>query len=275
MVEIGGAFHVDVQQKVPLNADRDNVRPAYLKALRAEVVNHAYDLLSKEQAAEKWVDDALETKRITGEAVNAVLDRRYGTKRVIADPSDREGTNIAVARGYTVIPPRAFSKGAWEQVRAHQAALPAGQVTPPPKPFSAQGKPLSVIDEADWTDPQRRVAAYAVWLYRELMGSDIQVRITDDRGWQFAAAYGPDGGFNEHGYGHRGRLILSVPRLGRSWWQRIGAHTDRLLIHEAAHGHRKGSNHLSEGYHDALCDLGARFVQLALDQPDKLRAFRG
>lgn len=39
VVETGDRFHVNVQQKVPLNADRDNVTPAYLRRLRVEVAN--------------------------------------------------------------------------------------------------------------------------------------------------------------------------------------------------------------------------------------------
>ena len=39
VVDTGDRFHIDVGQKVPLNMDRDNVTPAYLRAIRVAVLN--------------------------------------------------------------------------------------------------------------------------------------------------------------------------------------------------------------------------------------------
>lgn len=50
VVETGDRWHVNVGQKVPLNRDRDNVRPAYLQAARVAVLNAAYDLLTEDDA---------------------------------------------------------------------------------------------------------------------------------------------------------------------------------------------------------------------------------
>ena len=51
VVETGDRFHVDVQQKVPLNMDRDNVTPAYLRAIRVAVLNATHDRITGEDAA--------------------------------------------------------------------------------------------------------------------------------------------------------------------------------------------------------------------------------
>jgi len=40
VVEINAKYHVSVGQKVPLNIDRDNVTPAYLKSVYVELLNH-------------------------------------------------------------------------------------------------------------------------------------------------------------------------------------------------------------------------------------------
>jgi Histidine kinase-, DNA gyrase B-, and HSP90-like ATPase len=46
VVEIpGDRWHVNVSQKIPLNIDRDNVTPAYLRSVRVEVLNATTDLL--------------------------------------------------------------------------------------------------------------------------------------------------------------------------------------------------------------------------------------
>lgn len=124
-------WHVDVAQKVPLNMDRDNVTPGYLRRLRQTVLDNTVELIDAEDANSKWVRDALPTA--SPEAVAAVLDLRYGERRVVADPSDPEANKLAVAAGYTVIPPRAFSRGEWDRIRQHDLAKPAGQVTPSPR----------------------------------------------------------------------------------------------------------------------------------------------
>jgi hypothetical protein len=55
IVETGDRWHVSVCQKVPLNRDRDNVRPAYLQAVRVAVLNAAHDLLTAdEEATAAW-----------------------------------------------------------------------------------------------------------------------------------------------------------------------------------------------------------------------------
>jgi len=58
VVELNGGdkWHVNIEQKVPLNRDRDNVRPAYLQAVRIAVLNAAYNLLtSEDEATQGWV----------------------------------------------------------------------------------------------------------------------------------------------------------------------------------------------------------------------------
>src|SRR5208282_82456 len=47
VVETGDRFHVDVGQKVPLNMDRDNVTPAYLRAVRVAVLNATHEILDQ------------------------------------------------------------------------------------------------------------------------------------------------------------------------------------------------------------------------------------
>jgi hypothetical protein len=244
VVETGDRWHVNVMQKVPLNIDRDNVTPSYLRKLRALVLNETTELLSTDDAGEKWVDDALADKEIEPEAVTAALDLRFGEKRVIYDPSDTEANRIAAAKGYTVIPGKALSKAAWGAVRSAQAARPAGQVTPSPKPFSPDGKPLSTIPEDEWTTEMKAMVEYARRFGRAVLGFTPGIRLTEDRGWQFAAAYGPGDG-----------LILNVSRIYAGPGEE---EMDDLLIHEYAH---QFGSHLSAAYDAALSNLGAKAIR--------------
>jgi hypothetical protein len=139
VVEIDCGFHVNVHQKVPLNADRDNVTPAYLKEIQAATLNHMSEVITGDEADRPWINEALESPQIEVEAVKHIIEERYGDKVVISDPSDPEGTKMAVQQGYTVLPPRTFSHDAWQHVKA-AGVLPAGKVTPSPKPYGAASR---------------------------------------------------------------------------------------------------------------------------------------
>jgi hypothetical protein len=261
VVETGDAWHVNVMQKVPLNSDRDNVTPAYLRRLRTEVLNECIDRIEPEQARAGWVNDVLTDKEVTPETVNTVLTHRYGDKRVIRDPSDPESTKIAVAQGYAVIEPGTFSKSAWENIRTSGAALPSGQVTPSPKPYSEDGKDLTILDPKDYTTGVRIVVAYAERLGKALLGSNrLYVTIAKEAKWPYAAT------FAYKGYD----LTLNMGRLGKDWFENPDLdRINRLLLHEFAHFY--SADHLSGEFHEAICKLGAKLARLALDDPKFFR----
>lgn len=254
VVETGDKWHYNVLQKVPLNADRDNVTPAYLRELRTLVLNEMYSEVTKVDATEPWVRDAAEDEDISKDAVEHVVTQRFGQKRVISDPSDPEGTKLAVSQGYTVIAPGSLSRNEWANVKRHEAALPAGQVTPSPKPYSPDGEKLDIIPLEEYTDGMKRISQYSKEVALRLLGCDIQVDMVSKATWPYSATYGP------------GHLTFNVGRLGYIWFSNGPCDlVDRLLIHEF--GHHYSSDHLSEQYHDALCKLAARLVQLAINEP--------
>lgn len=263
--ETGDRWHVDIGQKVPLTTDRDNVPASYLRDVRTSVVNNCSDLLDPEAAGAKWVDDALESKDIEPTAVQTVVTERYGDKVVIEDPSDREGTKIAVSKGYAVIPAGAFSKEAWGAVKISEAALPAGQVTPSPNPHEGEDA-LDLIKPEHYTKGTKVVVEYAEAVARELLGAEITVRVANAVAWPYLATYGP------RKNGKEGQLTLNYGRLGHAFFKNGRTpRVDALLIHEFAH-HRE-SDHLSHRFHDACCDLGAELTQLALTDPEMFNAY--
>jgi hypothetical protein len=256
VVETGDRYDVNVMQKIPLNADRDNVTPAYLRQVRTIVLNATHDMLSAEEAKATWVTGALEDPNVAHEAVEQIITARYGEKRVIADPSDPEGTKIAMSQGYTVIPGGALSREAWENVHSSGAARPAGQVTPSPKPFHEGGRPLKVVPEDDWTDEQRSMADFVQRFGAHLLGHYVKVEIANDFGWPFRACFGV------------GCITLNAARLGGAWFG--CAPSDpvvvSLLLHEFAHD--AVSDHLSNRFHNEVGRLGAHAVRIALEKPE-------
>lgn len=252
VVPIDCEWHVDIAQKIPLNFDRDNVTPAYARAVLTAVVNLMHESLSSEVAAKPWVGEALASPDITPVAVRAIMTAKHGENAVAYDPSDQEGTKIAVTRGFEVVHGRSYTKEQWENIRASGAVLPAGQVTPSPKPFHPDGAPLKTLPRSDWNDCQVDFEDYVHRVSGALIGREVELVLANDRSWGFSAAYG------------HGRLTVSI--IGKSRWfesrpmnAECLAEIDRLLIHELAHD--KVSDHLSEAFHEECCKLGARLAQ--------------
>jgi hypothetical protein len=258
VVATGDRYHLDVQQKVPINLDRDNVPPGYLRQLRALALNCTVKLLTKEEATAPWVTDAMHHPDIAPEAVETVLTGRFGTKRAAYDPNDPEANNRLVSEGYTIVHGGTFGKEAWENIRNATALRPSGDIRPTPKPWSddPNADPAEYIPEEEWTGGMREVADLAERLAQRLMDRHLNVVFVKRMMGNTAACYG------------HGGLTFSVQRLGKAWFTDWRDHLEGvldLLIHEF--GHEYESNHLSDGYNRALSRLGGKLAALVLQDP--------
>jgi hypothetical protein len=248
VVETEDRWNVNIMQKVLLNTDRDNVTPPYLRRVRTVVLNEMASRLDPEASTATWVNEALGDKDVDEDAVRNVVQARFGDRTVITDPSDREAEKRAVAEGYTVIPARAFTAGQWANVRKARVSLPAGQVTPTPKPFSADGKPLRIISREDWPMAAAEGVEELEGIAGRMVDGNVRILAVNDGSWPFTAACGPDC-----------QLYINVARVGWAWFSdEVGQRQLELLIHELAHV--RVSDHLSEQYAHELCRLGARLA---------------
>jgi len=251
-------FHVNVSQKVPLNMDRNNVQPAYLRDVRTFVLNNTADLITDDDVAETWVNEGLADKKVTEDTVKTLMDKRYGEKRVSFDPSDPEANRIAMSQGYTVVYPKQLSAEQWDNVRNAKAILPAGQVTPSNKIMSGGDAKDLEIPKDDWTPGMEEVADYAERLGHELLGFRPLAKwfkeIPSTKGC--GACYG-------------GRIIsFNKKTLGRRFFENFPenrADVTDLLIHEFAH--EGASNHLSDEYYCECTRLAGLAVEVALRNP--------
>jgi len=260
VVETGDRYHVDVQQKVPLNMDRDNVTPGYLKAVRVAVLNHTHALLTEQDASKTWVRDACSAPEVENLALKRAISLRFGENAVTFDPSDLEANKISASESRQLVHGAHLTRGEWENVRRAGILLPAGQVTPSPRPYHPEGKPLNLIPPANWSPGMVRVADFAKDVARELLGRrSLPVQIANEFDWNTAATFGKGAD-----------LVLNLARLGHKFFD--GGITNEvidLIIHEF--GHHYSGDHLSSDYYDALTDLGARMTRLALDKPELFR----
>lgn len=257
VVETDERWSVDICQKVPLSFDRDNVPPAYLARVRALTLEAMASAMTTEDANATWARDAMRAHghELEDATVHRLVDLRFGDRRVAYDPSDPEANSRAVAAGYAVIHGGQMSRDEWAAVRRTGAIQPAGQVTPSPKPYGPDGKPLRLVAPGKYTPAMNAVVDYAHRIAKALIPAMgvLRVDIASEATWPFAATYGP------------GHLVLNLGRLGHAWFEGPLQPINDLLLHEF--GHHYASDHLSQDYHKALTALGARLAGLALEQP--------
>lgn len=242
-----GRFHIDVAQKVPLNRNRDNVPPAYLRKLREVVLNATYDILTTVDVKKAWVTEAL--PKADPEALRAVVTGIHGKDAVIADPSNPDATRAAVDQGRSVIHGRQFPAPVWERIREESIFRPAGQVIETGVPTSPDGIPP--IPEELWDEDMKTLCLYAREVGHYLLGFKPEVEfhnnphLRNDVSTHINAWFG-------------GRTIsFNLGRLGKQWpgtaaQERI----DALLIHEYAHYKARGHG---DDYIAEACRLGAIF----------------
>jgi hypothetical protein len=264
-------FHVNVHQKVPLNMDRDNVTPAYLKLLRREVLNHTAHLIPEDKINCTGVINGLAGAE--PKVVNAVLDKLVGVNRFIQDPSDLEAENRLKGQGGVQMPGRMFPKDVWATIREVGAAKPAGVISPSPKPYSDDPNAPVVKRWPDEkvTEGMERYRAFVDLVAERTLG----VRIADwrwvDSNNHFSMCCGPltktpDASISYH---------VNVPALGVAWFDRFPMSSPEIVdltIHEL--GHHDGALHLTDQYYDNLTKIGAKLAVAVMEDFVTFHRFR-
>jgi hypothetical protein len=273
VVETGDRWHYNVMQKVPLNVDRDNVTPSYLRDLRVVVLNNMHDQINDEDTTATWVNEATDDDDCSSEAVEAFRVKRYGTKSVAFDPTNPEANAEAVAHGFTVIPSRGLSSGQRKNL------YEAGTLVTSSTAFPLAGKgaysddpnatPVEVVSEEEWTDAMQKIHTYTEGVAKRLLDKTVRVRFVNCKSFAFkswSACFGRGHALAESWFDYN----LHV--LGESWFEDGATETvDDLILHELAHEYE--SNHLSEDYYRACTKLGARLKAEALRDPDWFKQF--
>lgn len=257
IVELDGGerWHVNVNQKVPLSLDRDNVTPAYLQTIRVELANAMHDHITKSDANQVWISAATEDERIDAEAVSRVLDERFGKKRAVFDASDPEANKQLMDEGYTIISGGALSKGQWDNVKASSLALPAGRIRPTGVQYSEDGRAENVVSPSSYTPGQAALVNFTREVAK-LLDIRVEARIVSEPiALPHSAWYGG------------GVVTFNMGRLGRRWFEEpLERQHLNLIVHELTHVRAK--DHLTREFSNEM----GRLWSLLLDAEVKRQA---
>lgn len=248
IMKIDCPYSVDVQQKVPLSVDRDNVKPGYLKDVYAEVLNVCIKdgSMNDENISDPWVRIATTDPRCLPETVQAVKDRRYGQKALLWS-SDVLANERAREAGYTIIHPKTL-EGEEKQVFESAGLVHTTKIF---------GITPGKSEAAEVTPDLERVKDLCIRLGKQLLGIDVGVRFYKME--------------NDYSCAHWSGTVISFNVL--QWGELLKAPlTPRLIstiVHEFAHHGPKGptGEPHSREFWDRYEDLMGRTVLMALEDP--------
>jgi len=247
VVETGDKYHVNVMQKVPLNVDRDNVTPSYLRLIRVHVLNNASDMIDEKDVAMTWVQEAASDSRSTPQATARILDVQYGADALGENPFDKEANAEAVAAGRTLIPSRALSRGFKDNLYKR------GQVQTSSEVFSKKSfVNCESISIDEYTRFMKVIEQLSIWVAKQTCdGAVINVRFISSPDSTTVADFNRDG------------LMLRF-NMSHPLFPTKDVDVVDLIIHEL--GHYYEGNHLSKGYYEALSKIGARLAMCMADR---------
>ena len=142
--EIECDYSVNVNQKIPMNANRDSVKDSYLRDIYALVLNAVHDKLDEYDVSKSWVRNASDDDLVSNDAFQSLQEKRYGEKAVMWS-SDLQANEDALSNGYAVIHGKTMSPV--ERKRFNDV----GMVSSASK-FKRGVAPTRVFKMSEWTD---------------------------------------------------------------------------------------------------------------------------
>jgi len=240
-------WHIDVQQKVQLNIDRDNILPSYVQDLYAEVVNNAYEHITEHSAL--WVRTAMKDTRIKKETVAHIMKERFTDKYCIANPLDSNAMEDAISHGFKPIYGGEMSGDEWDIVKDLTNIQSATQL------FGNND-----ITQAEVIQPnknQKITALYAKKIADRLLDIKVKVKFVTANGTSRVADYDREDKILRFNVGH--------PYLKQKFFDEpTGEKPTKLIIHELSH---EDGGHIDYDYQEMQSTLGAKLTMLGRNEP--------
>ncbi len=246
-------WHADVQQRIPLAAERDAARDPYKAELAAIAFESLATELDRSALSGAWVAEVL-ARFTVGEAALRAYAAKVLPRRAVISAGPR-ADDRARQLGARVMDLRAMPYAAVEQLKTVVETADAfiARLEGPPKD-------VPVVPGAR----AERFVALAKWLGRELLARDIEVRFFERQTRDPSAMV--DAEFD------RAAGVLRVNVKGRA---RIESPLDpgnlALLLHELAHD---GSPHHDFAFIRRLESLAGRALRRAIDRPEAFAPFQ-
>jgi Histidine kinase-, DNA gyrase B-, and HSP90-like ATPase len=255
VVEVDGKYHVSVEQKIPLNTERDNVTAGYLRNLHAIVLEAMVDFITPEDAVKPWARTAVETGKLSTDALQKVAVKRFGENAVLFDHGDVGSNKEATSKGVNVVSRGAISSEERKAFHSTGVMKKAGEIAE----FKTNPDlkvPENVTDPNNYNDDEKKFVALVEAISPILINHAVKVKIVNDHSFdaEVCTRWRKDSFELE--------LNLAFHDV-HDWTSNY-----EIIIHELAHHKVQSNDHLCREFYDTVTNVGAKLAQLAMVQPD-------
>jgi hypothetical protein len=255
VVEMDGKYHVSVEQKIPLNTERDNVTAGYLRNLHTIVAEQMVDYITTEDAVQPWARVAVESGKLPPEVVKKIAGKRFGEKAVLFDHGDVGSNKEAVSHGANLINRGAVSPEERKVFLATKALQKAGDVEEY-KTNPELKEPENTTKPEDFDDDQKNFVRLVEAISPILINHSVKVKIVQDRSFNAEACTR----WRKDSF----ELELNLAFHDIHDW----TSNYEVIIHELAHHKVQSNDHLCREFYDTVTKLGANLAQLVQLQPE-------
>jgi hypothetical protein len=275
-------YHIDVQQRIPMNPKRDAVMTHYEQAAHALCLPSLADDLPDDALKHEWVGTA--ASHCDTDTQQLVVGKVFGTNAVrsVPDMGRRSADAEAIEQGREIVRTRHQPEGFRQLCRDHlptSAAAVAAQ-----RAEEIASTTFSLIDIGDpitgeKTKRAKRIRKHAVNTY----GADTIAAVQDFTSWYCECLLAPDApaklkvttwlstGGSYHAtwqnYGEAAAALTLNLATAYIWEAPIAGRLLELLHHEAAHWY---AEHHGENFDAAQKRLGGRGAALLFCQHDAI-----
>ncbi len=282
-------FHANIQQRVPMNPNRDALAAGYVKSVHTAALPTLLPEIEGEAATADWIGAA--GMACDADTQRTILNKAFGDNAVRAVPTmgKRDFNHDAQRIGAAVVSTGQMSGGFRDMAKAHmpsaKVAIEVFQKQRAEAVAETSFAVLPVVPEAIQEDPRvkwivqrggseyvQRCLDFAVWFCQQLVNStnDMQQPVTG------ALAIGSHGAFAgaEHSFSpfiahwngdNRLTLALDVDFI---WTAPLGARSLALYVHEAAHARNA---HHGKGFHEEVERLSGVAASIMFRQGGKVQ----
>lgn len=238
-------FHCDIQQRVPMNPNRDAVSSGYPLKLHIACLPSLLEAMDSETIKQDWVGTA--ARRCEEDVQRQIITRAFGANiaRSVPKMGERQFDEDARDLGVVIINTAQASGGFRELLKAHvpsamevvrrdevskaEQALSSG--------FSAEACQEPSDPRAQWMQRQggrehvMRCLDFAVWFCQQLVDTcpTHQARVTGQ------LTLNPGGERSLHAHWSADNVLTLALDQPCFWREPLGAEALMVLIHEAAH----------------------------------------
>jgi hypothetical protein len=245
-------YSVNVHGRLKVDTARDQIRPAVLAQVLAEVANTLAEHDKLTEADIDWAGDTL-GKHSTVEATRAIMETRFGPDFMVAGP-DKVANAEAAAVGRTPVYGGSLKSDQWAAIKRAQADDPGfAPTTTSAFGVTVDGSLSNPISPADWTPRATEVVHWCQRIFPVLFpGCRLEVTIAGgDRAPNCIAAMGHNG--------HVGDLTFNQGQTGWDWFDDTEEVLD-TIIHEFAHFQAGTDARHGIEWGNACSQLGARIA---------------